>query len=58
MACVLLIFTGGALAEGFQERLTEFQSFERTFEVRTHCHQRHQGYHCLTIKLKRMKCLE
>uniref|UniRef100_A0AAR2LET2 Dynamin-type G domain-containing protein n=1 Tax=Pygocentrus nattereri TaxID=42514 RepID=A0AAR2LET2_PYGNA len=25
--------TGGALAEGFQERLQEFQSFERTFEV-------------------------
>ncbi|XP_073705020.1 mitofusin-1 isoform X2 [Garra rufa] len=25
--------TGGALAEGFQERLMEFQSFERTFEV-------------------------
>ncbi|KAL2097928.1 hypothetical protein ACEWY4_007135 [Coilia grayii] len=24
--------TGGALAEGFQERLKEFQSFERTFE--------------------------
>ncbi|XP_065131962.1 mitofusin-1 [Paramisgurnus dabryanus] len=24
--------TGGALAEGFQERLREFQSFERTFE--------------------------
>uniref|UniRef100_A0A8C1A607 Dynamin-type G domain-containing protein n=1 Tax=Cyprinus carpio carpio TaxID=630221 RepID=A0A8C1A607_CYPCA len=24
--------TGGALAEGFQERLMEFQSFERTFE--------------------------
>ncbi|XP_017575535.1 mitofusin-1 [Pygocentrus nattereri] len=24
--------TGGALAEGFQERLQEFQSFERTFE--------------------------
>ncbi|KAI7810125.1 putative mitofusin-1-like [Triplophysa rosa] len=24
--------TGGTLAEGFQERLTEFQSFERTFE--------------------------
>ncbi|KAJ8278330.1 hypothetical protein GJAV_G00086450 [Gymnothorax javanicus] len=24
--------TGGALAEGFQERLNEFQSFERTFE--------------------------
>ncbi|XP_068457542.1 mitofusin-1 [Clinocottus analis] len=24
--------TGGALAEGFQERLTEFQMFERTFE--------------------------
>lgn len=25
--------TGGALAEGFQERLKEFQSFERRFEV-------------------------
>lgn len=24
---------GGALAEGFQERLKEFQSFERRFEV-------------------------
>ncbi|XP_007542731.1 mitofusin-1-like isoform X2 [Poecilia formosa] len=24
--------TGGALAEGFQDRLTEFQQFERTFE--------------------------
>uniref|UniRef100_H2LSE1 Dynamin-type G domain-containing protein n=1 Tax=Oryzias latipes TaxID=8090 RepID=H2LSE1_ORYLA len=28
--------TGGALAEGFHERLTEFQRFERTFEVRKH----------------------
>uniref|UniRef100_A0A3Q4HWA1 Mitofusin-1-like n=1 Tax=Neolamprologus brichardi TaxID=32507 RepID=A0A3Q4HWA1_NEOBR len=26
--------TGGALAEGFHERLREFQRFERTFEVR------------------------
>ena len=26
---------GGALAEGFHERLREFQSFERTFEVRS-----------------------
>lgn len=25
--------TGGALAEGFKERLKEFQSFERRFEV-------------------------
>ena len=25
--------TGGALAEGFQERLKEFQNFERRFEV-------------------------
>lgn len=28
--------SGGALAEGFQERLREFQSFERRFEVRAH----------------------
>lgn len=28
-ACV----TGGALAEGFQARLQEFQNFEQTFEV-------------------------
>uniref|UniRef100_A0A3Q0QQ20 Dynamin-type G domain-containing protein n=1 Tax=Amphilophus citrinellus TaxID=61819 RepID=A0A3Q0QQ20_AMPCI len=27
--------TGGALAEGFHERLREFQRFERTFEVRS-----------------------
>lgn len=26
-------FAGGALAEGFQDRLKEFQSFERTFEA-------------------------
>lgn len=25
--------TGGALAEGFQDRLKEFQNFERTFEA-------------------------
>uniref|UniRef100_A0A665WK78 Dynamin-type G domain-containing protein n=1 Tax=Echeneis naucrates TaxID=173247 RepID=A0A665WK78_ECHNA len=29
--------TGGALAEGFQERLKEFQSFERRFEVCVMC---------------------
>lgn len=29
----LLLPAGGALAEGFQERLREFQMFERTFEV-------------------------
>lgn len=27
------VFTGGALAEGFEERLKEFQNFERTFEA-------------------------
>lgn len=31
---ICFLFKGGALAEGFQERLMEFQSFERTFEVR------------------------
>lgn len=30
--------SGGALAEGFQERLKEFQSFERRFEVYSFCH--------------------
>ncbi len=29
----LLLPVGGALAEGFHERLREFQMFERTFEV-------------------------
>uniref|UniRef100_A0A671RJS7 Dynamin-type G domain-containing protein n=1 Tax=Sinocyclocheilus anshuiensis TaxID=1608454 RepID=A0A671RJS7_9TELE len=29
---ICVLFKGGALAEGFQERLMEFQSFERTFE--------------------------
>jgi mitofusin len=28
-----LYFTGGALAEGFQARLQEFQNFEQIFEV-------------------------
>lgn len=31
---ILLPPAGGALAEGFQDRLREFQRFERTFEVR------------------------
>lgn len=31
---VLLPPAGGALAEGFHDRLREFQLFERTFEVR------------------------
>lgn len=30
---VLLPPAGGALAEGFHDRLREFQLFERTFEV-------------------------
>ena len=30
----LLLPAGGALAEGFNERLREFQMFERTFEVK------------------------
>uniref|UniRef100_A0A8C2G9L4 Dynamin-type G domain-containing protein n=1 Tax=Cyprinus carpio TaxID=7962 RepID=A0A8C2G9L4_CYPCA len=46
--------TGGALAEGFQERLMEFQSFERTFEVRmcSNCGDWLQDNHCLTARLK------
>ncbi len=31
---ICFLFKGGTLVEGFQERLMEFQSFERTFEVR------------------------
>ena len=30
---VVLCLTGGALAEGFQERLKEFQSFEKSFKA-------------------------
>lgn len=47
-------FKGGALAEGFQERLMEFQSFERTFEVRmcSNCGDWLQDNHCLTVRLK------
>uniref|UniRef100_A0A673L5N3 Dynamin-type G domain-containing protein n=1 Tax=Sinocyclocheilus rhinocerous TaxID=307959 RepID=A0A673L5N3_9TELE len=49
--------TGGALAEGFQERLMEFQSFERTFEVRmcSNCGDWLQDNRCLTMRLKTMK---
>lgn len=32
----LCLPAGGALAEGFHDRLTEFQRFERTFEVQKH----------------------
>lgn len=32
LSCCLL--SGGALAEGFQARMFEFQNFERRFEVR------------------------
>ena len=31
--CVCVCPTGGALAEGFEERLKEFQCFERRFEA-------------------------
>lgn len=36
--CALILFyctVGGALAEGFQARMFEFQNFERRFEVGT-----------------------
>lgn len=29
----MYVFIGGALAEGFQERLKEFHNFERSFEA-------------------------
>ena len=32
---VFFMFSGGALAEGFQARMFEFQNFERRFEVRS-----------------------
>lgn len=33
LAQVVFAFAGGALAEGFEERLKEFQNFERRFEA-------------------------
>uniref|UniRef100_A0A673KQ95 Dynamin-type G domain-containing protein n=1 Tax=Sinocyclocheilus rhinocerous TaxID=307959 RepID=A0A673KQ95_9TELE len=46
--------TGSALAEGFQKRLMEFQSFERAFEVRmcSNCSDWLLDNHCLTMRLK------
>lgn len=54
---ICFLFKGGALAEGFQERLMEFQSFERTFEVRmlSNCSHWLQDNRCLTTRLKTMK---
>ena len=35
---VFFMFSGGALAEGFQARMFEFQNFERRFEVSSFFH--------------------